>query len=169
MERVARFEKVSFEQFKKDFEALFGDKYDVEKAYDTITLPKRSTAGSAGYDFVSPIEFTLKPRETIRFPLGIRCKMNDSYFLGIFPRSSLGFNYRLQIDNTIGVVDSDFYYAYNEGDIGMKMTNDSTEGKEVHIRGGERIAQGIFIPYGITWDDNEKSSRSGGIGSTGRV
>ena len=45
---------------------------EAEKVYEAIRLPKRATAGSAGYDFFAPAEFTLKPGETVKIPTGIR-------------------------------------------------------------------------------------------------
>lgn len=117
----AKFYRVSYNQFKKgmeDFETL-----DSQQLYEDLKLPKRATAGSAGYDFYAPFEFTLKPNETIKIPTGIRCEMNPSWVLMIFPRSGLGFKYRLQLNNTVGVIDSDYYFSDNEGHIFIKLTN----------------------------------------------
>lgn len=174
MERVAEFQKVSYKQFlwdcskNNDFEKYYCY-YDLKYIWEKIQLPVRSTSGSAGYDFFSPFNFSLAPRQTIIFPLGIRCKIKEGWFLGMFPRSSLGFKYRLQIDNTVGVIDSDYYYSDNEGNINISLTNDSTdENKICTIKEGDRIAQGIFLPYGITWNDETTAKRTGGIGSTGK-
>lgn len=156
MKKVAKFEKVSLEEYLKA-----NDNIDT---YNNIKLPKRATLYSAGYDFYSPIDFTLKPGETIKVPTGIRCKMIDSYVLMIFPRSSLGFKYRLQLDNTVGIIDADYYNALNEGHIFIKMTNNSE--KTLEVKEGEAFAQGIFLEYGITYDDEVSESRKGGFGST---
>ena len=86
--------------------------------------------------------------------------------LSIFPRSSLGFKYRLQLNNTVGIIDSDYFYSDNEGHMFIKMTNDSREGKTVELSAGMAFAQGIFLPYGITVDDDCTSTRNGGFGST---
>ena len=131
-----------------------------------MKLPKRATKGSAGYDFYSPLDFELRPGETIKIPTGIRAKMNSDYVLMIFPRSGLGFKYRLQLDNTTGIVDSDYYYSDNEGHIFLKLTNDSNEDKLLEVRAGQGIAQGIFLPFGITEDDDCNGIRNGGMGST---
>ena len=67
MKRIAKFHKVSLEQFTKDWLDTFSDS-DEQKAkdiYEQIKLPQRATEGSAGYDFYSPITFTLAPGETI--------------------------------------------------------------------------------------------------------
>ncbi len=156
MKKVAKFEKVSLEEYLKANDSI--------DTYNNIKLPKRATLYSAGYDFYSPIDFTLKPGETIKVPTGIRCKMIDSYVLMIFPRSSLGFKYRLQLDNTVGIIDADYYNALNEGHIFIKMTNNSE--KTLEVKEGEAFAQGIFLEYGITYDDEVSESRKGGFGST---
>lgn len=166
--RVAKFEKVSFEQFKKDWVDTFGDvlENEMKEVYENIHLPRRATSGSAGYDFFSPITFSLKPNETIKIPTGIRCSIHSDWVLKCYPRSGLGFKYRLQCNNTVGIIDSDYYYSDNEGHIFLKMTNDSNEDKTVTVNRGDGFAQGIFVEYGITLDDNVTDIRNGGMGST---
>lgn len=171
MKSVGIFEKVSFEQFfsamKDEFYYTDKDIEMVRTIYQNIELPTRATRGSAGYDFKSPIScFTLSPSGTIKIPTGIRVKIEDGWFLGIFPRSSLGFKYRVQLDNTVGIIDSDYYSSDNEGHIFVKLTNDSKTDKAVVISAGDAFAQGIFIPYGITYSDEADGVRNGGMGST---
>ena len=83
-----------------------------------------------------------------------------------YPRSGLGFKFRLQLNNTVGIIDSDYYNSDNEGHIFAKLTNDSNEGKTVQIKAGEGFMQGIFVEYGITVDDSVTDVRNGGFGST---
>jgi dUTP pyrophosphatase len=92
--------------------------------------------------------------------------MEVNYVLKLYPRSGLGFKYRLQLNNTVGIIDSDYYYSDNEGHIFAKITNDSNEGKTVTINKGDGFMQGIFIEYGITYDDMVCEIRDGGFGST---
>ncbi|MBO8462718.1 MAG: deoxyuridine 5'-triphosphate nucleotidohydrolase [Firmicutes bacterium] len=166
MKRIARFEKVSFHQFQKDWEDTFGSIENCEQIYKELPLPKRATKGSAGYDFYSPFAFTLKPGETIKIPTGIRVYMEEGWVLKCYPRSGLGFKYRLQMNNTVGIIDSDYYESDNEGHIFAKITNDSKEGKEVSLKAFEGFMQGIFVEYGITFDDDVEEIRNGGFGST---
>lgn len=156
--RIAKFEKVSEAEFLKACDSL--------EVYNDIKLPKRATVGSAGYDFYAPFDITLAPGETIKIPTGIRVKMEVNYVLKLYPRSGLGFKYRLQLNNTVGIIDSDYYFSDNEGHIFAKVTNDSNEGKTVTINKGEGFMQGIFIEYGITIDDDTTEIRNGGFGST---
>ena len=166
MKRIARFEKVSFEQYKKDYFDTFGNLDNIEEIYNSIKLPKRATKGSAGYDYYAPFDFTLNPGETIKIPTGIRCYMEEGWVLKNYPRSGLGFKFRLQLNNTVGIIDSDYYYSSNEGHIMSKITNDSNENKVVSVKKGEGFSQGIFIEYGITFDDDVSDVRDGGFGST---
>lgn len=162
--RIARFEIVSFEQFKSSFDNL--NEAEIKNIYDSLKLPKRATKGSAGYDFYAPFKITLKPGETIKVPTGIRAYMDINWVLKLYPRSGLGFKYRLQLNNTVGIIDSDYYYSDNEGHIFAKITNDSNEGKIVEIEAGTGFMQGIFVEYGITFDDDATEIRNGGFGST---
>lgn len=164
---IAKFEKVSFDQFFKDMMDTFSMLDNtIEETYKNIKLPKRATTGSAGYDFYSPIDFELKPGETIKIPTGIRCLMDKNWVLQIYPRSGLGFKYQINLCNEVGIVDSDYSNSDNEGHIFIKLVNRGD--KPVTINLGEAFAQGIFLPYGITVDDDTKGIRNGGFGSTGR-
>ena len=164
MKRIARFEKVSWEQFLKSWEGR--EEQEVREIYDQVRLPFRATKGSAGYDFFMPESMMIAPGETKKIPTGIRVYMEEGWVLKIYPRSGLGFKYRLQLNNTVGIIDSDYYASDNEGHIFIKITNDSNEGKILSLRCGEGFAQGIFVEYGITFDDQATDIRNGGFGST---
>lgn len=157
MKRIAQFEKISEKQFETDCTGM---------KYDEIKLPKRATAGSAGYDFFIGTDVELKPGETAKIPTGVRVKIEDGWVLKIYPRSGLGFKYRLQLNNTVGIIDSDYYNSDNEGHIFIKMTNDGN--KKLCVKKGEAFAQGVFLPYGICEDDDADGVRNGGFGSTNK-
>ena len=167
MKRIAKFHKVSKERFTADWIDTFAQSQEeAEKIYEAIRLPKRATAGSAGYDFFAPAEFTLKPSETVKIPTGIRVEMQPEWVLKCYPRSGLGFKYRLQLNNTVGIIDSDYFYSDNEGHMFIKITNDSNEDKTLELPKGAGVVQGIFLPFGITLDDASSGQRNGGFGST---
>lgn len=168
MQRIAEFEKVTYGQFRKAMQEEFPGTSETECAemYEKLQLPTRATAGSAGYDFKAPFAFTLAPGGTIKIPTGICASIEDGWWLGCLPRSGLGFKYRIQLNNTMGVIDADYYFSDNEGHIFAKITNDSKDGKTVRIEQGDGFMQGIFIPYGITYSDNASRKRNGGMGST---
>lgn len=163
--RVAKFEKVSKEQFINDWQHEFmGSKEWAGMVYDRIKLPHRATKFSAGYDFFSPLDFTLEPGKTIKIPTGIRCGMNTDWVLQCYPRSGLGFKYREMLSNTVGIIDADYYYSDNEGHIFAKIVNAGD--KPLHIKSGDGFMQGIFVEYGIVDDDHVETTRNGGFGST---
>lgn len=173
MNRIALFHKVSFEQYLKDYCDTYGfnseDEAEVKKIkeiWESIKLPVRATTGSAGYDFFAPKTIVLMPGETTKIPTGIRAEIDDGWALKCYPRSGLGFKYRLQLNNTVGIIDSDYFYSDNEGHIFAKITNDSNEEKTIHVNAGDGFMQGIFEMYGITKDDNAVNKRNGGFGST---
>lgn len=168
MKRIAKFEKVSIEQFREGWTDAFGegDETELREIYEAVRLPKRATAGSAGYDFFAPARISLAPGETVKIPTGIRVWMEPEWVLKCYPRSGLGFKFRLQLNNTVGIIDSDYYYSDNEGHIFAKITNDSNEGKTLEVKAGDGFMQGIFVEYGITLDDDVTEVRNGGFGST---
>ena len=159
MNRVGKFEKVSESQYEKDT--------DAPGTYGNVVLPKRATAGSAGYDIISPKSFILRQGESTKIATGLRVKMEEDWVLIILPKSGLGTRFRFQLDNTCGVIDSDYYYADNEGHIIINMTNDSKSDNTLEVIAGKAFAQAVFLPYGITVDDEADGVRKGGFGSTG--
>lgn len=154
-----RFEKVSFQEFRKYFDSG----YAAQLAYEKIKLPQRSTPGSAGYDFYLPMNYCFYVTPTV-IPTGVRVFLEPGYFLMCVPRSGLGFKSGFKLRNTTGIIDHDYIYGDTEGHILASVSSDDP----ISLRSGDRFMQGIFVKYGITEDDcpiNDK--RVGGIGSTG--
>lgn len=170
MERVAKFYKVSFERFAEDLRAaapyMVWTDAGLREIYEGIRLPLRATEGSAGYDFYLPYSLRLAPGEGVKIVTGIRAKIAPGWVLMNVPKSGLGFRFRLQMDNTVGVIDSDYFNSDNEGHIMAKLTNDSRSGKTVELAAGKAFMQGLFLPFGITEDDAATGIRNGGFGST---
>ena len=155
---MRKFEKISKSEFLKDVP---------DANYDDIILPKRSTLTSAGYDFYSVISFTLSPGERRVIPTGIKVSMNSNEFLSIYIRSSLGFKWNIRMCNQVGIIDADYYNnSENEGHIFVCLMNEGN--KVLEIKKGDRIVQGIFMPFLITDDDKTTDIRMGGIGSTNK-
>ena len=158
---MRKFEKISFEQFTKD---ISNDK----NLYDEYLLPKRGTKRSAGYDFYSLFDYTLKPQDILKIPTGIKACMEEDEVLLLLDRSSMGFKYNVRMCNQVGVIDSDYYNNINnEGHIFIKIQNEGV--KDFEIKKGDAICQGIFVKY-LTIDNEEeiKKERIGGIGSTNK-
>lgn len=168
MQRVAHFEKVSREEFVAAWINTFGpwSLERIDEIYGAIRLPSRATSGSAGYDFYTPIDIILKPGEGMTIPTGIRAVIDPGWVLQCYPRSGLGFRFRMQLNNTVGIIDSDYSDSDNEGHIFARITNDTHEGRTLKAEAGKGFMQGIFIQYGITLDDSAVGIRNGGFGST---
>jgi len=130
-----------------------------------IPLPRRATAGSAGYDFVCTADVTLLPGEALTIPTGVRCQMQTGWVLMLFPRSGLGFKHQVRLANTVGVIDADYFHAANEGHIMVRIVNGGDH--PVRIARGERFCQGVFLPHGLAQEDEVLADRTGGFGSTG--
>lgn len=178
MEEI-KFEKVSFDQFRKDCINLgYINEDEIKEAYDGLKLPKRGTAGSAGYDFVTPFAFDLINKIVVdkncneydlsiaTIPTGIRVKMPKGKALILMPRSGLGFKTGMSLANTLGLIDSDYSYSDNEGHIMAKFVRGF---KDLHVNQFERVMQGVFIDYYTTEDDDTDGTRNGGFGSTGSL
>ena len=142
------FEKISFNQFKKDI------KDDIE-LYQSYSIPKRKTKYAAGYDFYALEDFILKPNEIKKIPTGIKADMNNDEVLLLIDRSSQGFKYNVRMCNQVGVIDKDYYNNKdNEGHIFIKIQNEGD--KEYVVKKGDGIIQGIFMKY-LLVDNEEKT------------
>ena len=164
-----KFERVSETEYNKVVASDCSAKNGVicVAPYENIKLPHRATVRSAGYDFFSPISFKLKPGQTIKVPTFIKAQLSHGRVLMLYPRSNYGFKYRMQLDNTVGVIDGDYYNnESNEGHIFIKITNDSKTGKTLEVNIGDAFAQGIIMGYDVTDNDDATAIRTGGIGST---
>ena len=157
---VARFGHVSEEQWAE----AMGNRAAEAIPLEEIPVPRRATAGSAGYDFVSPLEVTVPAGGSALIPTGVRAEMEPGWVLMLFPRSSLGFRHALRLSNTVGVIDSDYAFAKNEGHIMVKLRNPLSE--PVTIGRGERFCQGVFLSYGTAEEEQVTAEREGGFGST---
>ena len=157
---MRKFEKISFEQFKKDIS-------DNKELYETYSLPKRGTKSSAGYDFFALFDYTLKPGEIMKIPTGIKSQFNDDEVLFLIDRSSMGFKWNVRMCNQVGVIDADYYNnSDNEGHIWIKIQNEGD--KDYSVKKGEAMIQGIFMKYLMVDDDEVSTTRMGGIGSTSK-
>ena len=155
--KIRGFEMISQNQCDNDFKRLY-----------SIKLPKRATRNSAGYDFFAPYDIVLKPSESLIIPTGIRVYMKNDEVLKIYPRSGLGFKYHMSLENTVGIIDSDYYYSDNEGHIFIKIHNGGN--KSISVKQGEAFAQGVFQQFLLVDGDNFEDGkiRNGGFGSTNK-
>ena len=143
------FEKISFDQFKKDV-------IDDINLYNNYKLPFRDSDATAGYDIFLLEDLELKPGETRKIPTGIKSFFAKDEVLLIVVRSSMGFKHNLRLCNQIGVIDSDYYNNLdNEGHIWITIQNESEN--ILKFNSGEAIVQGIFFKYLSTNSDCNSS------------
>ena len=92
--RIAKFHKVSFEQFLEGFMDSFGpiEEEKIKEAYDGVRLPQRATAGSAGYDFYTPVSIVLHPGKTVKIPTGIVWRWKKTGCLNVIREAALDLN-----------------------------------------------------------------------------
>lgn len=163
------FEKISFEQWRKDLLKLNKNTPEeyIKQSYNNIKIPKRATKTSAGYDFFNPLVDLNFPEDTNTIiPTGIRwCGEDLNKVLIIVPRSGLGFKYGTYLRNTLGVIDSDYQFADNEGHILISLTSEES----FVLKENQGMVQGIIIPF-LTVDNEEENNiiRKGGLGSTSK-
>lgn len=158
---MRKFEKISYEQFKKDI------RLD-EILYNNYVLPSRSTKYSAGYDIKAIEDFILHPGESIKLPTGLKVAMEQDEVFMVYVRSSMGIKYNIRLINGVGIIDCDYYNnPSNEGHFYISIRNDGD--KDYIAKAGDAIAQGIFMKY-LTVDDEQEieSTRIGGFGSTNK-
>ncbi|MBR6954030.1 MAG: deoxyuridine 5'-triphosphate nucleotidohydrolase [Clostridia bacterium] len=161
MNAIARFARVSPEQYRRDA-AAFQQVMPVEE----IPLPRRATRGSAGYDFICPVEAEILPDQTVTIPTGLRAFIQPGWVLICCPRSSMGRKWGMRLANTIGVVDSDYVNADNEGHMLLMVVNGGDKPFVLHP--GDRFCQGLFLPFGLAEEEEVTAERHGGYGSTGQ-
>lgn len=131
-----------------------------------VTAPERKTAASAGYDLAAAEETVVPPGQTAMIPTGLKAYMGPGEVLVLAIRSSLAVKRYLSLSNGIGVIDADYAdNPDNEGHILVAVRNHGAE--PVTVARGERVAQGIFMPFLTTVDDRATGERTGGFGSTG--
>ena len=136
---MRKFEKISFEQFKKDI-------CDDKKLYDEYNLPKRGTKSAAGYDFYALYDYTIHPGETMKIPTGIKVCMEDDDVLFLIDRSSMGFKWNVRMCNQVGVIDADYYNnSSNEGHMWIRLQNEGD--KDYIVKKGDAMIQGVFLKY----------------------
>lgn len=162
-----KFEKISYKQWCKDCSDIVL-LCTLQRLHDNIKLPQRATMYSAGYDIFAPYDIEIPPKGTVKIPTGIRVILDEDKFLAIYPRSGLGFKYKMQLYNSVGIIDSDYAYSDNEGHIWAKFYNDSPDGKTIQIKQGEAMCQGVIQQYFTTVDDEADGVRNGGFGSTNK-
>ncbi|MGT2907995.1 dUTP diphosphatase [Streptococcus dentiloxodontae] len=142
--------------------------FELISAYtDQTLLPKRETAHAAGYDLKAAKRTEIPAGEIVLVPTGVKAYMQPGEVLYLYDRSSNPRKKGLVLINSVGVIDGDYYdNPANEGHIFAQMKNITDE--MVVLEAGERIVQGVFVPFLVADGDEASGARTGGFGSTGK-
>jgi len=131
-----------------------------------VPLPKYETAGAAGFDLSASADLDVQPGEVTLVPTGLVIEVPAGHFLGVFARSSTPLKRGLMVANGVGVVDQDYCGPTDE--IKIEVYNFTT--RVVHVARGDRLAQGVVMPFErAEWREVAEPARAsrGGFGATG--
>lgn len=137
----------------------------ITRLKDDIALPAYQTPGAAGFDLASAEDVVIPPGQAFLVPTGLVITTPPGHVLILTARSSLFKKKGLMLANGVGTIDSDycgpndqiFLSCYNPGQSPVSITK------------GERLAQGIFLPF-VRAEFQEGAADApdrGGFGSTG--
>lgn len=138
---------------------------DMRRTDGEVILPERASEFSAGYDFFSPINITIQPNESKLIFTDVKAKFNENEVLMLFVRSSMG-KHPVVLSNGTGIIDADYYYGDSDGNIGFRLLN--LGNKPYVIKMGDRIGQGVLLPYLTFENGNTDKKRIDGFGSSGK-
>lgn len=132
----------------------------------SVPLPKYESSGAAGFDLASNADMTIAPGQVTLVPTGLVIAVPQGHVLGIFARSSTPLKRGLMVANGVGLVDSDYRGPADE--IKIEVVNFTAS--PVQVRKGDRLAQGVIVPFvRAEWQEQETATAPsrGGFGSTG--
>lgn len=137
----------------------------ISRLHDSVALPEYQTTGAAGFDLAASVEMTVAPGQVTLVPTGLVIAVPAGFFLGVFARSSTPLKRGLMVANGVGIVDAD--YCGPRDEIKIEVYNFTSS--PVTVQPGDRLAQGVVMPYvRATWDEQAADGPSrGGFGSTG--
>lgn len=138
----------------------------ITRLHDHVALPAYQTTGAAGFDLAASVAMTVQPGEVTLVPTGLVIEVPAGHLLGVFARSSTPLKRGLMVANGVGIVDSDYCGPTDE----IKIEVFNFTSSPVEIRPGDRLAQGVIMPYvRAEWTESSTPARAarGGFGSTG--
>jgi dUTP pyrophosphatase len=139
----------------------------IRRIHEAAILPAYQSAGAAGFDLAASEDVVVQPGAVVLIPTGLVIQVPAGYCLGVFARSSTPIKRGLMVANGVGVVDSDYCGPSDE----VKIEVFNFTAAAVHVKAGDRIAQGLFIPVArAEWqeaDDDLRVGSRGGFGATG--
>lgn len=146
--------------------------FEIAKGWEDkdIKLPRRETAGAAGYD-IAAAEDTVIPafhpgQKPTLIATGLKAYCQPDECFLVLNRSS-GPSRGIIVANGVGLIDSDYYNnPDNDGHFMVLVYNSLNH--DLLVKKGDRIAQVVFQKFLTVDDDNATGVRRSGIGSTDR-
>ena len=136
----------------------------VKKLHPGALLPDYQSAGAACFDLHTTHPEHIAANGATVFRTGLSFEVPEGHVMLIFSRSGHGFKTGVRLSNCVGVIDSDY-----RGEVMVKLTSD---GSELHVNAGDRIAQAMIVPVPrvrLEWSEElgDTIRAHGGMGSTG--
>lgn len=143
-------------------------KVKIKKLHPDSVIPTYAKSGDAGMDLIATSIISETPSQ-ITYGLGIALEIPEGFVGLVFPRSSIR-KTRLQLSNSVGVIDSGY-----RGELQATFNKITTtiENQKNDYKVGDRVCQIMIIPYPqIQFEETDDLSDTergkGGFGSTGK-
>ena len=153
-------------------------KVEIKAFREGAVIPKKATEGAAGYDLCACIpDFSngmmIHPGNSLIVPTGLNVNIPEGYEIQIRPRSGLAAKHGITVLNTPGTIDCD--YSGDGEDFELKVILFNHNRMPFSINNGDSIAQMVVAKLAAhtlvevqEFGQSNKTSRKGGLGSTGK-
>ena len=138
----------------------------IYKTHPEAVIPAYQTAGAAGFDLHLVEDVVIPARGLAKARTGLVFQVPEGHVLLIVSRSSNPQKRGIDMANSVGVIDSDYCGPEDEVFLVLQNLTDA----EVRIDKGERVAQGLIVPFlRAQFEERTKNTADsrGGFGSTG--
>ena len=138
----------------------------ITRLHPSVALPSYQTKGAAGFDLAASVAMTIAPGAVVLVPTGLVIEAPSGHFVGVFARSSTPLKKGLMVANGVGIVDADYCGPADE----IKIEVFNFTSAPVSIAAGDRLAQGVILPFvRAEWQEHTSASAPtrGGFGATG--
>ena len=134
----------------------------IKSLHKNFVMPTKGTDGAGAFDIYMP-EAGFSPNMV---GLGFSAEVPKGHVALILPRSSAGAKFGVELNNTCGVIDSDYR---GEWKAVIRTKNDQV----FQWNMGERVLQFLIVPVAdvtleLVNDLDETARGSGGFGSSGK-
>ena len=138
----------------------------IKPVHFNFNKPTKGTEGAGAYDLYMPVSGSIPENGICKVGLGFAAEVPVDHVALILPRSGIGAKYGVELNNTCGVIDSDYRGEWI-------ATLRTKTGEEFFWKAGDRILQFVLVPaisveLEITDELSTTERGSGGFGSSGK-